>query len=99
MAFSADEVKILEDEHVLLPSPSVLGKCKVSARFLTPPASDDSVSSSSSGSTASLSFKHYALDPNLDLEIPLSESSPEAFEFYGFTPQVAQENFKFQRLS
>ncbi|KAH8727707.1 hypothetical protein GQ44DRAFT_702856 [Phaeosphaeriaceae sp. PMI808] len=89
MAFSADEVKILEDEHVLLPSPSVLGKRKVSARFLTPPASDGSVSSS--GSTASLSFKHYALDPNLDLEIPLSESSPEAFEFYGFTPQVAQE--------
>ncbi|KAH8722390.1 hypothetical protein GQ44DRAFT_829080 [Phaeosphaeriaceae sp. PMI808] len=27
----------------------------------------------------------------LDLEIPLSESSPEAFEFYGFTPQVAQD--------
>ncbi|KAH8730676.1 hypothetical protein GQ44DRAFT_699677 [Phaeosphaeriaceae sp. PMI808] len=91
MAFSADEVKILEDEHVLLPSPSVLGKRKVSARFLTPPASDGSVSSSSSGSTASLSFKYYALDPNRNLEIPLSESSPEAFEFYGFTPQVAQE--------
>ena len=90
--FSADEIQILEEERILLPATSnPAGKRKISGSFLTPPTSHGSLSSSSSGSTASVSFKHYVLDPNINLEIPLAEESPEALEFCGFVAEVAQK--------
>jgi hypothetical protein len=99
--FSVDEIQMLEEERILLPPPSGLpGKRKISASFLKPPSSHGSISSSSSssGSVASVSFKHHALDLNSNLEIPLTEESPEALEFFGFTIEAAQEIYdKFHR--
>jgi hypothetical protein len=105
ISFSANEIKILEDERILLPTSSnVLGKRKVSGSFLTPPASHGSASSSSSSSssTASISFKHYVLGPNVNLDIPLAEESPDALEFLGFVPEVARhiyDNFSSRPLN
>jgi hypothetical protein len=92
ISFSAEDIQILEEERILLPASSNLSnKRKISGSFLTPPASHGSISSSSSGSVASVSFKHYVLDPNINLEIPLAEESPEALEFFGFNAEVAQK--------
>jgi hypothetical protein len=93
MSFSTDEVQILEEERILLPASSgISGKRKISGSFFTPPASHGSISSSGSGSTASVSFKHYALDLNSNLEIPLAEESPEAWNSSA-SPQKLHRRF------
>ena len=99
---SPEETRALEEDGVVLPSPTH-GKRKVSAAFLAPPPSQDPghdsgyssssyTGSSSSSSATSVRFRSFnsSRAPHT-IDLPESIYSVAALEFIGFTTETASE--------
>ena len=85
-----EDIQALQDDQLVLPQVAG-GKRKVSAAFLTPPASDISSSSSSSAtSTASVRFRNIATASGT-FDLPDRIESVAAVEWCGFAPNAAFE--------